>query len=259
MELARALTGWTVKPRFWRGEFVFDPALHDDGVKHVLGLWLEPAGQAEAEQVLERLAAHPSTARFIAAKLARRFLADDPPAEIVERAAAAFLKTGGDLTAVLRVILLDGLTGPQSAWAQPKFKRPGHFVVSALRVLNAETSGGAGLLDYLQRMGQPYFAWPTPDGFPDRSQPWQGNLLPRWQFSLALARNEVKGTQVELPAGLAPRDLLDRLSLRVLGAPLDAASSQDLIGALRTAGAHDDELPGVLAAGLLSAPAFQWR
>ena len=129
MELARALTGWTVKPNFWRGQFTFDADQHDTGVKQVLGLRLEPSGQAEAEQVLERLATHPSTARYVASKLARRFLADEPPALIVERAAAAFIQTQGDLKAVLRVILLDGLatgragcgrssSGPRTLWSR---------------------------------------------------------------------------------------------------------------------------------------------
>jgi uncharacterized protein (DUF1800 family) len=259
MELARALTGWTVKPNFWRGQFTFRADQHDDGVKQVLGLRLEPSGRPEAEQVLERLATHPSTARFIATKLARRFLADEPPAEIVLRAAGAFLRTGGDLRAALRVILLDGLAGPAAA-ARPKFKRPGHFVASALRALNAETDGGRPLHEYLQRMGQPYFAWPTPDGFPDRAGPWQGNLLPRWQFSLALAQNEIEGTRVALPeAAGSPVSLLAGLSERLLGAPMTSGESDMLLRALRAAGARDEELPSILTAGLLSAPGFQWR
>jgi hypothetical protein len=259
MELARALTGWTVKPNFWRGRFTFDPDQHDQGVKQVLGLRLEPKGQAEAEAVLETLAAHPSTARFIATKLARRFLADEPPDAVVACAAEAFLQTAGDLKAVLRVILLDGLAGP-APLAEPKFKRPVHFVVSALRGLNAETDGGPALQEYLQRMGQPYFAWPTPDGFPDRSAPWQGNLLPRWQFSLALARDEVEGTRAVLPeTGATPMAVLAGLAERLLGAPLAPAAADDLLHALRSAGARDEDLPSLFTAGLLSAPAFQWR
>ncbi len=259
MELARALTGWTVKPNFWRGQFKFDVDQHDQGVKEVLGLRLEPAGQAEAEQVLELLAAHPATARYIATKLARRFLADEPPAEIVERAATAFLKTQGDLKAVLRVLLLDGLAASPPV-AAPMFKRPVHYLVSALRALNAETDGGPMLQDYLLRMGQPYFSWPTPDGYPDRTAPWQGNLMPRWQFALAVARNELEGTTVELPgAGDSPEALLVALGERVLGAPLPLAASSDLLNALRAAGAQAEDLPSILTAGLLSAPAFQWR
>src|SRR4029078_13649511 len=129
---------------------------------------------------LEHLATHPSTARFIATKIARRFLADDPPQAIGERAAQTFLKTAGDIKSILRVILLDGLP-----LAQPKYKRPVNFVLSALRMLNVETDGVA-INEHLMRMGQSYFNWPTPDGYPDRSLAWQGNLMPRWQFAFEL-------------------------------------------------------------------------
>lgn len=267
MELARCLTGWTVKQHFWLGEFEFQADLHDDGTKSVLGLSIEPAGQAEAERVVETLAAHPATARFIAAKLARRFVADDPPAALVDKAAARFLETRGDIPAVLRVILFDGLP-----LAQPKYKRPVNFVVSALRMLNGHLGDGWGLnkpgrpvLDMLGRMGQTLFGWPTPDGYPDTAARWAGNLLPRWQFALALARNEIDGASLDLPgllksAGAAgPRPAVDQLSRLLLGVPLDGSARDDLIAALRAAGADDDSLPQIITAGLLASPAFQWR
>ncbi|MBK8794077.1 MAG: DUF1800 family protein [Holophaga sp.] len=109
MELARCLTGWGVKEHFWAGEFHFEPDQHDPGEKQVLGVRIPPGGVDEAESVIERLAAHPSAARFIAAKLARRFLADQPPAEIVAKGSAAFMASGGDIQKTLRTILLDGL------------------------------------------------------------------------------------------------------------------------------------------------------
>jgi hypothetical protein len=262
MQLARALTGWTVKPRFWRGQFTFNADQHDPDPKQVLGLRLEPAGQSEAERVLECLATHPSTARYLATKLCRRFLADDPPAASVERAVAAFSATGGDIKAVLRTLLLDGLAG-SNAMAAPKFKRPVNFVVSALRQLNAETDAGPPLQDYLQRMGQPYFGWPTPDGYPDVAAPWTGNLLPRWQFALALMQGEIKGTHLDLLAsGDWPDDpvhLADALSARLLGASLPAPQRSALLADLLAAGASEIELPAILAAGLLASPAFQWR
>src|SRR3970282_1304903 len=121
------------------------------GAKIVLNLHLEPGGLREAEQVLETLAAHPSAARFVAAKLARRFVADEPPPALAARAADVFLRTNGDLRVVLRTILLDSLDQ-----IQPKYKRPAHFVASALRMLNAEAGGGA-LHEYLARLGQAYF------------------------------------------------------------------------------------------------------
>jgi uncharacterized protein (DUF1800 family) len=256
MELARAFTGWTVKQHFFYGRFNFDEAQHDAGEKTVLGMALAPAGIHEAEQVLEKLAVHPATAGFIAGKLARRFLGEDAPAEIIARARAAFIRTGGDISAVLRAILLNGLPAP----ASPKFKRPVNFLASALRQLNAETDGGAPLHDTLALMGQKHFAWPTPDGYPDRAAPWTGNLMPRWQFALSLARGEIKGTTVSRPvvAG-SPAAVADQLSLLLLNRPWPAAERDQLLGALRSAGAQDEALSEILTAGLLASPAFQWR
>lgn len=271
MELARCLTGWTVKEHWWLGDFTFNPDLHDSGVKTVLGLAIEPEGQREAERVIETLATHPATARFIAAKLARRFIADDPPADLVAKAADTFTQTDGDIQSVLRVILLDGLP-----LAQPKYKRPQTFLISALRMLNAHvTAGGRNLkpeyplLTLLSQMGQPPFGWPTPDGYPDVASRWMGSLMPRWQFALALARNEIDGTTIDLPALLckgeptcsppSPHQIVDQLSTLLLGAPLDPSARDDLLSAIQSAGGVDETLPQIITAGLIASPAFQWR
>ena len=258
MELARCLTGWTVKEHFWLGDFVFKDELHDAGEKKVLGQRIHSAGQHEAEQVIEILVTHPSTARFIAAKLARRFLADDPPPVIVEKAAQTFLNTNGDIKSVMRVILLDGLP-----LAQPKYKRPANFITSALRQTNSETD--AALHDYLIRMGQPYFSFPTPDGYPDASAPWQNNLMPRWQFAFELIRDEIEGTKHNLKALMdvsltdALEDEVDALSSLLLGVPLERLARDELIASVREAGAARDEILPILAAGIIASPAFQWR
>jgi len=258
MELARCLTGWTVKEHFWLGEFTFNKDIHDEGAKNVLGLAIQPNGQSEAEQVIEHLVMHPSTARFIATKLTRRFIADDPPQEIVEKAAQTFLNTNGDIKSVLRVILLDGL-----ALAQPKYKRPANFIASALRLTNTETDGA--LVDYLLRMGQQYFNLPTPDGYPDRSEPWQSNLMPRWQFAFELMRDEIGGTKNNLThlldvasSGILADDV-DSLTSLFLGAPLDRLERDGLIDAVHSADATPQETLQILAAGIIASPAFQWR
>jgi len=259
MELARCLTGWTVKEHFWLGDFVFNEELHDTGVKNVLGRMIQPSGEKEAEQVLEMLVAHPSAARFIATKLARRFIADEPPQVIVEKATQTFLKTNGDIKSVLRVILLDGLP-----LAQPKYKRPANFVLSALRMLNAETDAVA-INELLLRMGQSYFNWTTPDGYPDHSEAWQGNLMPRWQFAFELIRDEIAGTKTGLKSlmdvsnvdGL--HDEVDAVSSLLLGAPLDLVVRDGLIDSVLSAGATEEETLQIVTAGLLASPAFQWR
>lgn len=266
MELARCLTGWTVKEHFWRGQFTFDEKLHDTGTKQVLGLDIHEAGQAEAERVIERLTEHPAAARFISTKLARRFLADDPPAEIIEKAALTFERTHGDIRAVLRVILLDGLD--PKGLPRPlgsKYKRPNNFIASALRAFNAETDGGEAVQDFILRMGQVPFNWPTPDGYPDRAQAWQGNLMPRWQFAFALARNEMKGTEIDLPKLMDTvgtktlEESADQIASLLLGSPLEPSARDELLTALRSAGADEVESLNIFTAGILASPAFQWR
>jgi hypothetical protein len=259
MELARCLTGWTVKEHFWLGDFIFKQDLHDTGTKKVFGMTIENAGVKEAEQVLEMLAAHPGTAHFISTKLTRRFIADEPPQELVEKAAQTFLDTKGDIKSVLRVILLDGLP-----LAQPKYKRPANFVLSALRALNVETDGVA-INDHLMRMGQSYFNWPTPDGYPDRNLAWQGNLMPRWQFAFELMRDEIKGTKIGLKGLLdvsPANDLsgeVDSVASLLLGAPMSPVTRDELIASIRSAGATEEETLQIVTAGLLASPAFQWR
>ena len=205
------------------------------------------------------LVTHPSTARFISTKLARRFIADDPPEQLIEKAAQTFLNTKGDIKSVLRVILLDGL-----ALAQPKYKRPANFVLSSLRMLNTETDAAA-LNDHLLRMGQLYFNWPTPDGYPDYSEAWQGNLMPRWQFAFEFIRNEIKGTKHNLNVLLDVsstgilQDDVDSITSLLLGAPLERLARDGLIDSIRGAGATDEEIRQIIAASIIASPAFQWR
>ena len=259
MELARCLTGWNVKEHFWLGDFVFKEDLHDTGEKNILGLSIQPSGIKEAEQVIEMLVMHPSTAKFICTKLARRFIADNPPEPLIEKAAQTFLNTNGDIKSVLRVILFDGLP-----LAQPKYKRPVNFLLSALRMLNVETDGIA-LREYLVRMGQLYFNWPTPDGYPDYSEAWQGNLMPRWQFAFALIRNELKDTKHNLNALLDVsstgilQDDADAITSLLLGAPLERFARNEIIDSVRAAGATDEETRQIIAASIIASPAFQWR
>jgi len=260
MELARCLTGWGVKNHFWRGEFKFDAKTHDTEIKNVLGLEINNSGQAEAETVLERLVSHPAAAHFICTKLARRFLSDDVPGELIQKATQTFEQTHGDLRVVLRVILLDGLP-----LAGQKYKRPVNFVASSLRLLNAETDAETPVQDYLLQMGQTYFNWPSPDGYPDHTAPWQGNLMPRWQFAYALITNEMKGTQVDLvklAAAMGAASLtesVDNISALLLGARLEEPARDSLIKSLQNEGARDEDVLPVFSAGMLSSPAFQWR
>jgi len=199
MEVARCLTGWTVreKNRFFKGRVEFHPEEHDDGSKRVLGVEI-PAGLGarDLDRVLEIIALHPNTAKYVAWKLCRRFIADEPPDTAVTTVAEAFLQAKGDIRATLRALF----TSPEflaPAVRAAKFKRPLHFVVSALRASNAETDGASPLVDYLLRLGHAPFRYPTPDGYPEEASHWQSTLLWRWNFAAAFAENRIKGTRVD--------------------------------------------------------------
>ncbi|MBI4770762.1 MAG: DUF1800 domain-containing protein [Chloroflexi bacterium] len=168
-EVARALTGWTVVgPRQRRGgqpgTFVYLPEIHDDGEKLILGQHFPPGqGQADGDRVLELLLAHPGTARYLAWKLGRRFVADDPPAALVDEVAAAYTASGGEIKAMLRA-LFAGEAFRRAAGQ--KLKRPLEFFVSAARVTGAPVAQFRGIARVIEGLGQMPFHWPTPDGYP---------------------------------------------------------------------------------------------
>ncbi|MHA3772228.1 DUF1800 domain-containing protein [Verrucomicrobiota bacterium sgz303538] len=196
MEVARCLTGWTVRDqkKFRKGLVEFKPELHDDGSKTVLGAVIpEGKGKEDLDRVLELVTRHPSTARFIATKLCRRFIADEPPTEAVDATTETFSRTDGDIRATLRTLF----ARPEFLQARGnKLKKPFHFVVSAIRASNAATDGGKPIIDALIRMGHAPFRYPTPDGYPEESSHWTGTLLWRWNFAATLAANKIKGTQI---------------------------------------------------------------
>ena len=235
--VARAFTGWTVAPagqgperlRRYRqrldrvdraarragapgvvreGAFVFRPDWHDAAPKTVLGAAL-PAGRGieDGEDVLDLLAAHPSTARHVARRLAVRFVADDPPEAVVAALARRFTETDGSLAATVAAIPEHPLFWAQAraAGGQPsKVKTPFELVASALRATDARVSGVRSLTAALQQMGEPVYFRESPDGFPDHAEAWinAGLLLNRMRFGLRLASGRLRR--------VAPR--LDRLT-----------------------------------------------
>lgn len=198
MEVARCLTGWTVRDRkkLFKGRVEFRARDHDDGPKTVLGREI-PAGLGarDLDRVLEIVTSHPSTANYIAWKLCRRFIHDDPPAAAVSSVAKAFADSQGDIRATLRALFATAeFRAPETRGV--KFKRPFHFVVSALRATNAKTDASPALVEYLQRLGHAPFRYPTPDGYPEEAPHWQSTLLWRWNFAAALAENRIGGTRI---------------------------------------------------------------
>ena len=197
-EIARAFTGWTIdKPR-QGGGFRFEPRLHDDGEKMVLGHRIKAGGgMRDGEQVLDILAEHPSTARFIATKLVRRFVSDAPPPTLIDRAAARFRQTGGDLREVMRTILTSPEFLSRDAF-DVKVKTPFEFVVSAERALAADVAGGPGendampLVRIMQQLGMPLYQCQPPTGYKDTTDAWvnTGALVARMNVALQLAHND---------------------------------------------------------------------
>jgi len=182
IEVARCFTGWTIDRPQQGGGFIFRPLAHDRGAKRVLGQVIPAGGgQQDGERVIDILVRHEATARFIATKLARRFVSDDPPAALVERAAATFRRTDGDVRAVLATIF----TSPEF-WAadayRAKIKTPLEVVASAVRALDgrivtgpgadATDGGGVALAREVGRLGEPLYEAQPPTGYPDRAEAW---------------------------------------------------------------------------------------
>jgi uncharacterized protein (DUF1800 family) len=146
------------------------------------------------DRVLEIVTSHPACAQHVAAKLCRHFIDDEPPASAVASVARTFHETHGDIAGTLRTLFA---TREFLASRSQRLKRPFHFVASALRALDAETDGGPPLLQWLERMGQAPYQYPTPDGYPDVAAPWLGGLLWRWQFATALVAGRIEGTRID--------------------------------------------------------------
>jgi uncharacterized protein (DUF1800 family) len=248
-EVARCFTGWTIENRFLRpaGRFRFDPALHDDGEKIVLGRRIPPGGgKSDGDQVLDILVRHPATARHIAAKLCARFVGEAPE-PLVNRIAKVYLDTGGDIASMARATL----ASPEFQTGPPIAKRPLDYVTSALRATNADSDCGRAVQRHLEAMGQPLHQWPMPDGYPNAAAAWTGSLLARWNFAFDLLGGRIQGAVVALDRieRRAERAGLALASEIALGRPLVETSLARLTDPV------SDEAAFALA---LAAPEFQW-
>ena len=194
-EVARAFTGWTIVNPRMGGGFAFDQKIHDRGQKVVLGHVIKAGGrQDDGEQVLDILAKHPSTAHFIATKLARRFVSDTPPAALVDRMAARFRETDGDLREVMRTLLTSPEFLSPDAY-RAKVKTPFEFVVSAVRATGTEVQDATPLVRAMQQLGMPLYMCQPPTGYKDTADAWvnTGALVNRMNFALQLAGNRQRG------------------------------------------------------------------
>ncbi len=228
-EVARAFTGWTiVDPRGYRrtfanvangtedkrvtrlmrlaglpedaesGTFFFNERAHDKGEKTVLGQKINEGGMKNGLKVINVLVNHPSTAKFIARKLAVKFVSDNPSEALVGRVAKAFQDSKGDIKTTLRAIFTDKEFFAAENY-RAKIKTPFEVVISAIRTVGADTNGGQ-IQALLAKMGEPLYAYQAPTGYPDTAEDWvnTGALLERLNFAVALASNRIPGTRVNL-------------------------------------------------------------
>jgi uncharacterized protein (DUF1800 family) len=259
-EVARCFTGWTIYAprgagaavqamtdgrrlemlRNNAGKYFFNPRVHDDGEKVVLGQKI-PAGGGVKDglMVLNILAHHPATAKFIATKLVRHFVSDEPPAALVDRVAQTFTKTDGDIREMLKTIFLSPEFNSAEAY-RAKVKRPFELAISAVRTLGAETNGGPQMHQWIARMGQPLYGFQTPNGYPDVAENWvnTGALLERMNFALALVSNRIPGTRVDLSRFVGDmasgktvdkEKLLDRFVSLIVGGEISAKTRETLL------------------------------
>ena len=252
-EVARAFTGWTIEAPRRGGGFRFEPRMHDDGEKVILGHRIKAGGgQADGDKVLDLLAAHPSTARFIATKLTRKFVSDEPPPALVERAAATFRNTHGDIREVVKTIA----TSPEffdSAAYRAKVKTPFEFVVSAVRATGTNMTGALPVVLALRELGMPLYGCQPPTGYADRADAWvnTGALLGRMNFALALTEGRLSaGRRYNPVAATTPQPSSESLIALALAGDISPATQSTVAKATTAAQA------GAL---ILGSPEFQKR
>ncbi len=255
-EVARCFTGWTIDRPNQSGPFLFRPAMHDNGEKTVLGVTIPPnGGREDGEKVLDILARHPSTARFISTKLAIRFVADDPPPALIEGMAKTFEETDGDIRAVLATMFGSKEFFSEGAY-RAKVKTPLEMVVGAVRATAAEVSATNALFNQIASLGEPLYRKIEPTGYSSMNAEWVNSaaLLGRMNFGMQLAQNRVPGVRVEAsrfsadPVKAARQILFTDPAPETLRAISDAAKQSG------------PQRAGAMLAGLvLGSPDFQRR
>ena len=230
--------------------FAFEPRMHDNGEKVVLGQTIPSGGgKKDGDRVLDILAAHSSTARYVATRLARRFVADEQPAALVNRAAKRFLDTRGDIREVLRTII----TSPEFFAApayRAKIKTPFEFVVSAVRATGADVVNAVPLVQAVRGLGMPLYMCQPPTGYPDTADRWvnTGALLGRMNFALALSGGRLRAVRINPGADAA--SAAGTLRARILANDVSEATAE----AVATASTAPQAVSLILGA-----PEFQKR
>ena len=253
VSVARAFTGWTIDRPRQGGSFLFNAQMHDNDPKVVLGKTISAGGKQDGEAVLDLLATHPATATFIATKLARRFVSDEPPKALVDRVAKVFLATKGDLRAVTRAIVTSPEFFAKEA-RHAKVKTPLEFVVSSIRASGTMVVNVAPLVQALRGLGQPLYGAQPPTGYGDTAEDWisTGALLNRMNFAVQLASNQLRGLRLNVRALASDTGENSRAAVvtRLIGTDISAMTRDTLAKA---------ESPQHLVALTLGSPEFQKR
>ncbi len=256
-EVARAFTGWTIRDPRRDGTFFFNARVHDRGEKTVLGVTVPAGGgQEDGTRVIALLARHPSTAKFVSTKLARYFVADEPPASLIEKMTRTWASTGGDIRAVLHTMIDAPEFFSQGAY-RAKVKTPLQMIVSAVRATGASVDFAMPLAQQIAQLGQPLYRKQEPTGYSSLAADWVNSsaLLARMNFSLALAQNKIPGVRVAADRFGADADP-EAVSRALLGRSLSAETRAALGAKLK----EQTEVTPALVAGLvIGSPEFQRR
>jgi uncharacterized protein (DUF1800 family) len=273
-EVARCFTGWTIEKPRENPAFKFDDKLHDPDTKIVLGKKIHAGGKKDGEEVIDLLAHHPSTAKFISTELARRFVSDTPPPALVSRMAETFLSQDGDIRAVMHTMIYSPEFWSREAY-RAKIKTPYELVISAVRTLGTDVDTPMPLVQWVSRIGEPLYQCQPPTGYSDKGETWvnTGALLNRLNFSLTLAGNKIRGSRTDVTpllgvdAGSEPRVALTRaieVFLAGSAAPTTFATLEKQLDNPQVVQAKLDDPSkqtdlGVVTGLVLGAPEFQRR
>ena len=260
-QAALVLSGWTWSwnhNSYNRGRFRFDIDDHAGGRKVVMGQTYVEEGQNEGEKLLTYLSTHPNTARFITKKLIKWFLGDPVPAKVWTDAQNAFKSTGGDIKAVLRVIL----TEPNLMAANAKYKRPQHLLYSAFRGCKSRIyQYGSVFYGPLNQAGHLPFNWSPPDGYPDRFDFWAPSQLPRLNMAFRVAGNYIGDVVTDIVRTFGndrtPQGCLNTIATNLFGGEMSSSDRNALLQFLQKETIDDERLVAAIALAL-ACPSFQW-
>jgi uncharacterized protein (DUF1800 family) len=263
VEVAKAFTGWTIAdPQGYRksaakmiqgdedkrldrlqriagvpddvnsGQFYFNDRWHEKGPKYVLGQKVDEGGMKDGLKVIDILVNSPATAKFIAKKLAVKFVSDNPSPALVDRVADAFHKSGGDIKTTLKALFTDKeFFAPENY--KTKIKTPFELAISSVRALGADTNGSPAFLAMLNKLGEVPYGYQAPTGYPDQAEDWvnTGALLERLNYAVAVSSNRIPGTTVNLKnfQGASKEQTLDKAVAVILNGEIAPATKSTLM------------------------------